>query len=1043
MRKILSTPKISFKNKIGTRNRYSVISRAGREQMKSITLEKLENIRPQKDLKITPAPFIIQKKSQRPKINRRRNLSLEPPKKTAEIFLTNYFKENKAKIREYQIDYIKDMLEDNFHDSSVENTQRSIPEKYVGKKALQEYYKKYQKFNRYSDRIEDSPVKKYMSRLHDSNLPAIAIPMIKRRGSQEEMNLKNLHLGKQYISALSSSMQGLDLKNVIVSGVKNNEQGISEMFENLPKGVQSLDASSSSIGLQSLDNLYFWLSKGYKKSSLKLRHLNLSNNKITDSLGERFFTKMISIDTNIKALNLSKNLIGNKTITKMAEWIEGNPSLKVLNLSWNRIGESGAVEFLSAICTLTLRDLNLAYNRIGLGGSTLAVEALLKLINEGYLRHLDISYTNLDQQQCKIFGEGIKENHTLFGLHMQGNQCYIDSHGFLRQDVQAHITKYCDSSLMFPHSVNGHSSVVSLKSKGQFVYETKCWICEGWSEKTFVIKNGRSMINLSDPVYIHFKFNNYEAEFMKKVPNSSTGLASYEYTCMVPPGRINYFFSSNKYPYFARDHPIQRERLIATDIQVYDTKKSFIMSKYNYDCIDQSPVLDDNYQSVLKECYPRKKKEVYVPIDHGVERPPWKFEESVFAHYQPETQDLIDQIFECDWSMISSKKFKIPEEGIAVKQILKENYWKILEIYRYQSAIGTTIGSSCFSISLNQFTEFVKSTGILGMKGINQSEIDTIFIILNKRYKKTELNPGNAVIRFQFLEALLKLSQRKAFNSVKAIEIIRDFIENCVIPTHKQPIAQEWREERYWNEFVDNVYKAHEDLFKEVYRAYSGSKSLPGQARFMDATEFDNIFSDSCLQNERISNREVNACFSLAMQSQIDEIKSARFMQMNYIEFLEGLARLADIISLPPPSEEYKMKFQTLLETKKTVRGSSSIRPKAEEISEEDEEEKNFYGMSLVDRISQPLHKKIENILPNLLLNCTTNRFKKQWVWPTKHPDYDLYENKNYKVNVIQKIISKNISKTFFQMLGIEKIVKEAVRRKREQLHTSLAFIST
>jgi hypothetical protein len=52
--------------------------------------------------------------------------------------------------------------------------------------------------------------------------------------------------------------------------------------------------------------------------------------------------------------------------------------------------------------------------------------------NKGFLRHLDISYNCMDQHECEIFAEEIHENHTLWGLHMLGNECLVDSMGFVR-----------------------------------------------------------------------------------------------------------------------------------------------------------------------------------------------------------------------------------------------------------------------------------------------------------------------------------------------------------------------------------------------------------------------------------------------------------------------------------------------------------------------------------------------------------------------------------------------------------------------------------
>lgn len=119
------------------------------------------------------------------------------------------------------------------------------------------------------------------------------MPLIKRNGSQEDLNLKDLNLGKPHISALSSSVKGLKLKNVILSGIKNNEDGISDMLQNLPKEVQNLDVSNSSIGFKSIENLYGWLKKGFRQGHINLKNLDLSNNKISDELGEKFVRKLI------------------------------------------------------------------------------------------------------------------------------------------------------------------------------------------------------------------------------------------------------------------------------------------------------------------------------------------------------------------------------------------------------------------------------------------------------------------------------------------------------------------------------------------------------------------------------------------------------------------------------------------------------------------------------------------------------------------------------------------------------------------------------
>ena len=81
-----------------------------------------------------------------------------------------------------------------------------------------------------------------------------------------------------------------------------------------------------------------------------------------------------------------------------------------------------------------LRSLNLSMNKLydqdfQSGQMSLAIK---QLINEGYLRHLDLSFCNLGASECKILGELIKDNHTLWGLHFLGNEGYVDERGFIK-----------------------------------------------------------------------------------------------------------------------------------------------------------------------------------------------------------------------------------------------------------------------------------------------------------------------------------------------------------------------------------------------------------------------------------------------------------------------------------------------------------------------------------------------------------------------------------------------------------------------------------
>ena len=52
------------------------------------------------------------------------------------------------------------------------------------------------------------------------------------------------------------------------------------------------------------------------------------------------------------------------------------------------------------------------------------------LKNNTSLVHLDLSNNQMSEVTCRIIGKKLKKNHTLFGIHMAGNACYVDSLGF-------------------------------------------------------------------------------------------------------------------------------------------------------------------------------------------------------------------------------------------------------------------------------------------------------------------------------------------------------------------------------------------------------------------------------------------------------------------------------------------------------------------------------------------------------------------------------------------------------------------------------------
>lgn len=142
---------------------------------------------------------------------------------------------------------------------------------------------------------------------------------------------------------------------------------------------------------------------------------------------------------------------------------------------------------------------------------------------------------------------------------------------------------------------------------------------------------------------------------------------------MWPPGKIKYFFTIDKIAVFAKDHPksIRKFPKLIPNIEMYDETKTYHISRFNYKIIDQGQILNDWYMPLLKECEPRSRQMKYRKKTQYRVKEQWVVEKSVFADYVPDTQQLIDELFESDWSMIQKPKFNSDEELNRVKAEFK------------------------------------------------------------------------------------------------------------------------------------------------------------------------------------------------------------------------------------------------------------------------------------------------------------------------------------------------------------------------------------
>lgn len=76
-----------------------------------------------------------------------------------------------------------------------------------------------------------------------------------------------------------------------------------------------------------------------------------------------------------------------------------------------------------------------------------------------------------------------------------------------------------------------------------------------------------------------------------------------------------------------------------------------------------------------------------------------------------------------------------------------------------------------------------------------------------------------------------------------------------------------WRTEKYWNEEIDNILKAHLNLLHDLYDQYRGQNRKPGEDRFMKSDEFERIWIDCQLIQDLFTQRDVLLMFTNAIQT--------------------------------------------------------------------------------------------------------------------------------------------------------------------------------
>ena len=146
-------------------------------------------------------------------------------------------------------------------------------------------------------------------------------------------------------------------------------------------------------------------------------------------------------------------------------------------------------------------------------------------------------------------------------------------------------------------------------------------------------------------------------------------------------------------------------------------------------------------------------------------------------------------------------------------------------------------------------------------------------------------------MRAQLLECLMRIAVAKYNHEIKdvseCIEKLFDEHIDCNLVPEATHDPDEFRNERLYNEDVDNVFKRHLRPLKLLYDKYSMLNPVGGKARF-ELDEWMKLVTDGGLLSDDLTTRECRFAFFFSRMVVADEVKARhKIYGLTWVSYLE------------------------------------------------------------------------------------------------------------------------------------------------------------
>ena len=714
------------------------------------------------------------------------------------------------------------------------------------------------------------------NRLSDAVASQIVTVILKEPGPTLSLDFSRNKMGSLFVGALSkccASSDGSCLGELRLASCNIKEASAVQLLKCLrlmsPNKLRSLDLSDNAIcdlGGNAAGDLV---------EDEHLMELKLQNCRIRATGFERLMSVLHQNKT-LTDLDVSMNSLGRRNImTKKKKLLKESPPKE-------------ATDNVSSDCCIC--------------SDNLAISMLCNAIRSNKtLTHLNLDDNFIiEEDDCRSLSEAFKPNHSIIGLHCEGNnRLEVDSLGFVN------ILDDNDPRML------------SRKCK-------MCWICDGWTSHSFrfhasmrtsLVKECSIGMNGNPMLHLSFDDGWEKGHEMRKGRGDND--KEYTLTRVCPTGvEFGFFFTIPPSHNIFHDpfKPLASKKT---------TSKMTTMPNIS-SCVEfingvvRTRKLDKNFNKKDKElfpgCWPRPEMAITSAVSVSA-RPPWCLQSSIFRNYKLETSSHLP--FKRDRMMkgidTMGKLIRCDRVTERICNLCDKHHEILRDVFRLLACKNFSLGNVIsFTIDMATFLEFVSDLGIGG--SLPHSFITIAFAaalnILPGKPRDVNNSP-KALVRGEFIEALLRLAVARVSNDAKNInlsevaleDVFSSIIETCIVPHAQRFLSKLFAVNRLYNHevedtIVDNMQKLH-----IVYDCFSGKLAGPSDERTMCLDEWTELMLEAVQRSQSFPNtytitqREITFAFVFGKMPETDrEEKTNRDdpTKMRFFEFIVALAMITE-----------------------------------------------------------------------------------------------------------------------------------------------------